>query len=314
MEKLVKIVVLDGHTLNPGDLSWEPLNALGEARIYERTRPEEAAERIGDAQIALTNKVPIGREVVQRCPGLRYVGVLATGYNVVDLEACRESGIVVTNVPAYSTPSVAQLTFALLLELTHRVGQHSEGVRAGKWSRSADFCYWEGPLVELAGQTMGVVGAGRIGSQVMAIAEAFGMRAQFHDPAREGGVALDDLLRTSDVVSLHCPLTESNAGMINKRSLALMKPTAFLLNTSRGPLVVDQDLADALNSGRIAGAGIDVLSLEPPPPDNPLLSAKNCVITPHIAWASLAARRRLMDAAVQNVARFLQGAPQNRIL
>lgn len=307
------IVVLDGYTLNPGDLSWSPLEALGNVTVYDRTPPEKTVERIGEAEIVLTNKVVIDRDTVSRCPRLSYVGVLATGYNVVDVEACRERGIVVTNVPAYSTPSVAQLAFALLLELTHHVGLHSEGVRAGKWSRCQDFCYWDTPLIELSGQTMGVIGAGRIGSEVLRIAEAFGMRTQFHDPSRSGSVDLDSLLRTSDVVSLHCPLTETNKGLIDKGALSIMKTSAFLLNTSRGPLVVDQDLADALNEGQIAGAGIDVLSVEPPYPDNPLLSARNCVITPHIAWASRSARQRLMDKAVSNVASFIQGSPQNVI-
>jgi len=307
----MKIVVLDGYTLNPGDLTWSDLEAQGQTTVYDRTSADQTVERIGSAEIVLTNKVLITREVIDSSPDLKYVGVLATGYNVVDIEACREKGIVVTNVPAYSTPSVAQLAFALLLELTHHVGLHSDGVRRGKWSGSIDFCYWDSPLIELAGKTMGVIGAGRIGSEVLKIAEAFGMKTQFHDPTREGSIALASLLKTSDVVSLHCPLTESNKGLMNKNSLAMMKPSAFLLNTSRGPLVVDQDLADALNEGRIAGAGIDVLSVEPPAADNPLIKAKNCVVTPHIAWASSAARQRLMDIAVANVGAFISGNPQN---
>lgn len=309
----MNIVVLDGYTLNPGDLSWSGLEKLGTCTIFDRTPAEQTAGRIGDAEIVLTNKVLITRDVLQHCPNLKYVGVLATGYNVVDIEACREKGVAVTNVPAYSTFSVAQITFALLLELTHHVGRHSDSVRDGKWSRCADFCYWETPLVELASKTMGVIGSGRIGSQVLKIAEAFGMSTQFHDPSQEGSIELDPLLRTSDVISLHCPLTDTNKGLINKKTLALMKPSAFLLNTSRGPLVVDQDLADALNRGRIAGAGIDVLTAEPPPADNPLLSAKNCVITPHIAWASLAARERLMAIAVKNIAAFVAGNAQNLV-
>lgn len=307
----MKIVVLDGYTLNPGDLNWSELEKLGNCVIYDRTPAGQTVERIGEAEIVLTNKVLITKEVVDNCPNLKYIGVLATGYNVGDIEACRQKGITVTNVPAYSTPSVAQLAFALLLELTHHVGQHSDGVRQGKWSKSVDFCYWETPLVELAGKTMGVVGAGRIGSQVLKIAEAFGMQTQFHDPTREGSVDLENLLKTSDVVSLHCPLTDANKGLINNKTLSLIKPSAFLLNTSRGPLVVDQDLADALNEGRIAGAGIDVLTVEPPHADNPLLSAKNCLITPHIAWASLAARERLMAIAIRNVAAFVAGSAQN---
>jgi len=311
MKKPIPIVVLDGKTLNPGDLSWSPLEAFGDLTVYDRTPADEAIVRMQDAEIVLTNKVPITSEAVMKSPKLRYIGVLATGYNILDLDACRARGVVVTNVPAYSTPSVAQLTFALLLELTHRVGLHSDGVRAGKWSRSEDFCYWETPLVELAGKTMGVIGAGRIGSAVMKIAQAFGMETQFNDPVVEGGVDLERLLSTSDVISLHCPLTQFNRGLINKRTLSMMKSSAYLLNTSRGQLVVDQDLSDALNNGRIAGAGLDVLSDEPPPSDNPLLSARNCVVTPHIGWATRAARQRLMDTAVQNVARFIEGSPQN---
>lgn len=307
----MKIVVLDGYTLNPGDLSWSELEAQGETTVFDRTPADQTISRIGDAEIVLTNKVLITREVIDSCTNLKYIGVLATGYNVVDIDACRQKGIVVTNVPAYSTPSVAQLAFALLLELTHHVGLHSDGVRSGKWSNCIDFCYWDTPLVELAGKTMGVIGAGRIGSEVLKIAEAFGMGALFHDPTRAGSIDLDDLLKTSDVVSLHCPLTDANKGLINKVTLAQMKPSAFLLNTSRGPLVVDQDLADALNEGRIAGAGIDVLSVEPATADNPLIKAKNSIVTPHIAWASLAARQRLMNIAASNVASFIADSPHN---
>lgn len=307
----MKIVVLDGYTLNPGDLSWSELEAQGETTVFDRSPADQTISRIGDAEIVLTNKVLITREVLQGCPNLKYIGVLATGYNVVDIDACRQKGLVVTNVPAYSTPSVAQLAFALLLELTHHVGLHSDGVRSGKWSNCIDFCYWDTPLVELAGKTMGVIGAGRIGSEVLKIADAFGMRTLFHDPTREGSIDLDDLLKTSDVVSLHCPLTDANKGLINKVTLAQMKPSAFLLNTSRGPLVVDQDLADALNEGRIAGAGIDVLSVEPATADNPLIKAKNSIVTPHIAWASLAARQRLMNIAASNVASFIADSPHN---
>lgn len=314
----MKIVVLDGYTLNPGDLSWDGLRALGECEIYDRTPPELVVERARGAEAVLTNKVVIGREEMARLPKLRYIGVLATGYNIVDIAAARERGIPVTNVPEYGTRSVAQMTFALLLELTQHVGHHAQTVREGRWTRSADFCYWDYPLIELAGKTMGIIGFGRIGRAAAELALAFGMTVLAHDvsapPSPPAGVRMTDLetlLRESDVVSLHCPLTTENQGLINADRLALMKPTAFLINTSRGPLVVAQDLADALNAGRLAGAGVDVLPVEPPPADNPLLSARNCLITPHIAWATGAARARLMDTVVENLRAFQAGTPQN---
>lgn len=315
----MEIVVLDGYTLNPGDLGWDAFLELAPISVYDRTPPELVPERIAGAELVLTNKTPLPAEVLRRSPRLRYIGVLATGYNIVDVEAARERGITVTNVPTYGTASVAQFAFALLLELCHHVGLHSDAVRAGEWSASSDWCFWKAPLAELAGKTMGIVGYGRIGRQAAAIADAMGMRVIAHDalrmdpPAYAGfrWASLEELLAASDVVSLHCPLFPETQGMINRERLRLMKPTAFLLNTSRGPLVVDQDLADALNDSRLAGAGVDVLSLEPPPNGNPLLAAKNCIVTPHIAWATREARTRLMEAAAANLAAFLGGRPRN---
>jgi glycerate dehydrogenase len=314
----MKIVVLDGYTLNPGDLDWDDLKSLGDCPVHERTPADAVIARAADAEILLTNKVVLDAGVLARLPRLRYIGVLATGYNVVDVEAARKRGIVVTNVPAYSTRSVAQLTFALLLELAHHVGHHAHTVREGRWSRCADFSYADTPLVELEGRTMGVVGLGRIGMAVAEIAAAFGMHGVAHTRSRPRAtsvpvrlVGLEPLFRESDVVSLHCPLTPETRHLINAERLAWMKPTAFLLNTGRGALVDEAALADALNHGRLAGAGLDVLSTEPPPIANPLLQARNCVITPHFGWATGAARRRLMRIAVDNVRAFLQGAPRN---
>ena len=314
----MNIVVLDGHTLNPGDLSWEELKALGSCALFERSTPAEVLKRGADAQILITNKVPLGREQIQALHNLRYIGVTATGYNIIDVAAARERGIIVTNVPAYGTPSVAQHTFALLLELTQHVGSHSQSVRAGAWVRSPDWCFWEHPLVELDGLTMGIVGFGRIGRAVGELARAFGMQVIIAESprARElppyvSSMGLDALFDAADVVSLHCPLSDATRHLVNAARLARMKPTALLLNTSRGPLVDETALADALNAGRIAGAGLDVLSTEPPQPDNPLLTARNCIITPHQAWATRAARSRLMRVAVANVKAFLEGTAQN---
>jgi glycerate dehydrogenase len=314
----MNIVVLDGFTLNPGDLSWDSLHQLGRATVHDRTPSELIVERSRDAAIILTNKTVLTRETIQALPGLKYIGVLATGYNVVDIAAAKECHIPVTNVPGYGTQSVAQFTFALLLELAHRVGHHADTVRAGRWTRSPDFCYWDFPLVELHGQTFGVIGFGQIGRAVAKLAEAFGMNVLVHSrsrpadlPAHYRFVSLEGLLAESDVVSLHCPLTPENKGFINAARLALMKPSAFLLNTSRGPLLDERAVANALNENRLAGAAVDVLSTEPPPADNPLLKAKNCLVTPHIAWATRAARARLMDVAVENVRAFLKGKPQN---
>lgn len=314
----MNIVVLDGYTLNPGDLSWDGFIALGPCEIYERCAPEEVVPRAAAAEIVITNKVAISREQIAKLPGLRYIGVTATGYNIVDAAAARERDILVTNVPTYGTRSVAQMTFALLLELTQHVGHHAQTVRAGRWTRSPDFCYWDYPLIELDGLTLGVVGFGRIGRAVTDLAQAFGMRVIVSSrhtlkdlPPDVADVELDELFSGSHVVSLHCPLTPQTKNLVNATRLARMKSTAFLLNTSRGALIDEDALTAALNSGQIAGAGLDVLTIEPPPASNPLLQAKNCLVTPHIAWATRAARARLMDTAVANVRAFLDGKPQN---
>lgn len=304
------LVVLDGHTLNPGDLSWEPLQALADCRIHNRTSAADILARSAGARLLLTNKTPLTAATLAALPDVQYIGVLATGYNVVDVAAARARGIPVANVPAYGTQSVAQHVFALLLELTQHTGAHAASVRAGQWARSPDFCYWENPLIELAGKTLGIVGSGRIGSAVARIAEAFGMTVVF--ARRAGGRAeLEAVLRQSDVISLHCPLTDDTRHLINATTLGWIKPTALLLNTSRGPLIDEPALADALNQGRLAGAGLDVLSTEPPPAGHPLFTARNCLITPHIAWATAAARRRLLTTAVDNVRAFLAGRPVN---
>ena len=314
----MKIVVLDGHTLNPGDLSWAGLALLGPLRVFDRTPPAEVIARAAGTEIVLTNKTVLDAPVIAALPALRYIGVLATGYNVVDLEAARERGVAVTNVPAYSTSSVAQLTFALLLELAHHVGRHAEGVRAGRWSSSPDFSYSETPLLELAGSAFGIVGFGQVGRMVAQIAGAFAMRVLVHtrtrpEPAPPGVefVELETLFRVCDAVSLHCPLTPATRHLVNREHLALMKPGALLINTGRGGLVDEPALAEALNAGRLGGAGLDVLSTEPPAPDNPLVTARNCLITPHLGWATRAARERLMRVAVENVAAFLTGHAQN---
>jgi glycerate dehydrogenase len=314
----MKIVVLDGYTLNPGDLSWDALAELGECVIHDRTPPELVVDRARDADIVLTNKALLPREAILTLPKLRYIGVLATGYNVVDVAAAKSREIIVTNVPDYSTPSVAQHTFALLLELTQRAGHHSETVRDGKWTRNVEWCYWDSPLVELSGLRMGIVGFGRIGRAVAKLADAFGMhvivatRTRPEDFPRHHVLAdVDALFEWSDVVTLHCPLTPETKHLVNAERLGRMKQTAYVLNTGRGPLVDEAALAEALNAGKIAGAAVDVLSTEPPREDNPLLRAKNCIITPHIGWATQAARGRLMDIAVENVRAFLGGAPRN---
>lgn len=310
----MNIVVLDGHTLNPGDLSWEPLRRLGTCTIHDRTASDDIIARAAGAEIVLTNKCPLSTGTIAQLPRLRYIGVLATGYNVVDAAAAGARGIAVTNVPDYGTRSVAQHVFALLLELTQHVGHHAQTVRDGRWSANPDFCYWDRPLVELAGLTLGVVGFGRIGRAVADLGRAFGMDVVAFSRGETPGaerVPLDELFRRSDVISLHCPLTPETAGLVNAARLALMKPTAFLLNTGRGPLVVETDLAAALDAGRIAGAGLDVLSVEPPPAGHPLLRAKHCLITPHIAWATRAARARLLSTVVANLAAFQAGRPQN---
>ena len=314
----MKIVVLDGHTLNPGDLSWDDLKSLGTCEIYERSTPGETATRGRDAEILLTNKSLITREHLEAFPKLKYIGVLATGYNIVDVSAARTCAIPVSNVPGYGTRSVAQMTFALLLELAHHAGHHSQTVRDGRWTKCPDYCYWDFPLVELDGLTMGIVGWGRIGRATADLARAFGMKILAHSrsvpaqaPPGVEFVSLEQLFRRSDVVSLHCPLTPETKELVNSERLGWMKPSAFLLNTSRGPLIDEAALAEALNAGRIAGAGLDVVSTEPPSAGNPLFLARNCVVTPHIAWASRAARSRLLQIAIANVRAFLEGKPQN---
>jgi glycerate dehydrogenase len=313
----VSIVVLDSFCLNPGDLSWEPLEELGECTIHERTPASQLRERVHDAEIVLTNKAPLSRDVLAGHPRLKYVGVTATGYNIVDVKAARELGIVVTNVPSYGTASVAQMVFAHILNLTQRVGDHAEAVRQRRWASSPDWCFWDFPLLELEGMTLGIIGYGRIGQAVAKLARAFGMQVLAHNRSPIGeaegvrAVDLDTIFRESDILSLHCPLTDETKRLVNRQRLAAMKPSALLINTSRGPLVDERALADALNAGQIAGAGLDVLDVEPPAADNPLYSAKNCYITPHIAWATRASRQRLLDAAVENVAAYLRSSPQN---
>lgn len=314
----MEIVVLDGYTLNPGDLSWERLERLGNCRVYDRTSPGEVVQRSQGAQIILTNKTIITDKDMERLPQLRYIGVLATGYNVVDTEAARKRNIIVTNVPQYGTDSVAQMVFAHVLNLAQHVSEHAESVRKGEWVQSEDFCYWKFPLVELTGLTMGLVGLGRIGLTTARIAQAFGMRVIGNDVAQfevEGveRVDIQYLFAESDIISLHCPLTNDNNRFIDQALLNSMKETAYLINTSRGPLIDEAALAEALNAGKIAGAGLDVLSIEPPKPNNPLFTARNCYITPHIAWATRSARNRLMEIACNNIRAFTKGEKLNVI-
>lgn len=310
----MKIIVLDGYGLNPGDLNWNGFEELGELTVYDRTSPSELMERAAGAEVLVTNKTLITAENIEALPELKYIGVLATGYNVVDIDAARTHGIVVTNIPAYSTASVAQMVFAHILNITQRVGYYANENRQGRWTKNADFCYWDTPLLELEGKIMGVVGFGNIGQATARIAQAFGMtvyvytsKPQFALPSGMKKVELDELFAESDVVSLHCPLTPDTKEMVNAERLGKMKTSAILINTGRGPLVNEQDLADALNEGKIAAAGLDVLSVEPSVEGNPLLSARNCFITPHIAWATLEARTRLMEIAVQNLKSYLNG-------
>ena len=314
----MKIVITDGYALNPGDLSWDVFNQFGQVVHYVRTPDELAAERISDADIALINKTCVTAQVMDACPNLKLICVMATGYNVVDCQAARQRGIPVCNVPGYGTAAVAQFTFALLLELCHRVGHHSDSVHAGKWCSCPDFCYWDTPQTELAGKTMGIIGFGRIGRAAGSIAKAFGMQVLAYNRSRcpEGEaigeyVELDELLRRSDVISLHCPLTPQTKGIICRENLAKMKDGAILINTARGPLVDEQALADALTSGKLRGAAVDVISEEPMEKDNPLLGIPNCIITPHMAWAPVESRQRIMDCTVKNIATFLEGAPSN---
>ncbi|HEY9159047.1 D-2-hydroxyacid dehydrogenase [Candidatus Binatus sp.] len=318
---VTKIVVLDGRALNPGDLSWKALSAIGELQVFDHSADDQIIARAHEAEIVLTNKTRLSAQILRQLKSTRYIGVLATGYDVVDVQAARELKISVTNIPTYATASVAEFSFALLLELCHHVALHADATRAGEWSRSKDFSFWKTPLVELAGKTIGIIGLGQIGRRVAEIALAFEMRVVAAGAARRPvpdwprfrWCEVDELLRQADAVSLHCPLLPQTQGIINAKSLAMMKPSAFLINTSRGPLVIEQDLADALNRGRLAGAAVDVLSSEPPSADNPLLRAKNCIVTPHIAWASKEARTRLLDTAIANVRAFLDGHPVNLV-
>lgn len=317
----MKIVVLDGYAENPGDLSWAPLEALGEVTVYDRTSltdEKETIVRLSGAEIAVTNKTPITRRVIDACPRLRYITMLATGYNVVDAAYAREKGIPLSNIPTYGTAAVGQFAIALLLEICHHAAHHSDTVHAGKWAACADWCYWDYPLIELDGKTMGIIGFGRIGQQTGRIARALGMRvlACGSHPSDSGRaiadyVELDALLAASDVIALHCPLFPETEGIINRETIRKMKEGVILLNNSRGPLVVEQDLADALNSGKVYAAGLDVVSTEPIREDNPLLTAKNCIITPHISWAPRESRQRIMDTAAQNIRAYLDGAPIN---
>ena len=315
----MKIVVLDGYTENPGDLSWEGLAQFGQLRVYDRTgSEEEVIRRIGDAEVVFVNKVPISRRVLDACPNIRFISVLATGYNVIDVKAAAEKGIPVSNVPAYGTAAVAQFAMALLLELCHHVAHHSEAVHAGRWASSPDWCFWDYPLIELSGKTMGIIGFGRIGQATGRIARAMGMEVlAYSRSVREEAKALaeyvdlDSLLARSDVIVLHCPLFPETEGIINRENIAKMKDGVIIINNSRGQLVVEQDLAEALNSGKVLAAGLDVVSTEPIRPDNPLLGAKNCLITPHISWAPRESRQRIMDASVENLRAFLAGKPVN---
>ena len=313
----MKIVVLDSYALNPGDLSWEEIEKLGDCTIYERTPPELFVERAKNAEAIFTNKVILSKEIIDQLPNLKFIGVLATGYNVVDIEAAKNAGVIVTNIPAYSTASVAQMVFSHLLNFAQNVSVHASSVSAGDWAKSIDFAYWKTPQIELVGKTLGIIGFGQIGQAVAKIGLAFGMKIIFNNRSKKESdinakqVDLNTLLAESDFVSINCPLTSENEGFINKTTIRKMKPTAFLVNTGRGPLINEKDLADALNSEIIAGAGLDVLSAEPAAMSNPLPKAKNCFITPHIAWATFEARTRLMNIATKNLKFFIEGKPQN---
>lgn len=314
----MKIVLLDAYTANPGDVSWAPLQSIGDCAFHDRTPVEETVARCVGAEAIITNKAPVTREMISALPDLKYIGVTATGYNIVDVAAAKERGIVVTNVPGYSSPAVAQLVFALLLELTNHVGHHAQTVNDGRWQSCPDFSYWDHPVIELSGRTLGIIGYGDIGSAVGRIATAFGMKVlaskrEWKTPAPEGvtPASIDDIFAQSDAITLHCPLTDATKFLVNERSLQLMKKTAFLINTGRGPLVDEAALAKALNEERIAGAGLDVLSVEPPKDGNPLIGAKNALITPHIGWASREARARLIAATAANLKSFMDGQPVN---
>ena len=314
----MKIVILDGYTENPGDLSWDELKKLGDVAVYDRTPPEKIIERIGDAEAVVLNKAPVTKETIAACKNIKYIGVLATGYNIVDCGAAKARGIAVTNIPTYGTDAVGQFAIALLLEICHHAGHHDRAVKEGRWEQNPDWCFWDYPLIELAGKTLGIIGFGRIGQTTGRIAKAMNMNVIAHDsqPTDSGKaiadyVSLDDLFARSDIIALHCPLFSSTQGIINKNTIVKMKDGVIILNNSRGPLVVEQDLADALNSGKVYAAGLDVVSIEPIQGDNPLLKARNCIITPHISWAPRESRQRLMDIAVNNLRAFIDGKPVN---
>ncbi|WP_159017990.1 D-2-hydroxyacid dehydrogenase [Algibacter sp. L3A6] len=315
----MKIVVLDGYTLNPGDLSWKAVEAFGDLEVHDRTTFDHdiIIKHIGEAEMVLTNKTPLPKAVLEKAPNLKYIGVLATGYNVIDIAAAKDLGVLVSNVPVYGTQAVGQFTMALILELCHHVGDHNKAVKNGDWTKSKDFCFWNSPLIELSGKTLGIIGFGRIGQATAKMAQAFGLNILAYNRSQDlrlesetlKYVELDELLKQSDFVSLHCPLTESTEGLINSDSISKMKDSAFLINTSRGGLIVEEDLKNALNNNKLAGAAVDVVSSEPIKADNPLLNAENCIITPHIAWASKEARARLMQTMADNIEAFLEGKP-----
>lgn len=318
----MKIVILDGYTLNPGDLSYQELKKLGELTVYDRTPEDKIVERIGKAEIVYTNKTPISKETLDACPNVRFIGVLATGYNIVDTEAAKSKGIPVTNIPTYGTDSVSQFAIGLLLELCHHIGEHSNAVKRGDWTNNKDWCFWDYPLIELAGKTMGVIGFGRIGQSTARIAQALGMNVLAYDSYQNPDLVtatckyakdVDELFRNSDVITLHCPLFTETQGIINKENIAKMKDGVLIINDSRGPLIVEEDLRDALNTGKVGGAAVDVVSTEPIKIDNPLLSAKNIIITPHIAWAPKESRKRLLDIAVNNLQHFIDGQTINEV-
>jgi glycerate dehydrogenase len=313
----MKIVILDGYTVNPGDLNWNGIENLGNCKVYDRTAPQETVKRAKGAEAVFTNKVAFTNDVIKNLPGLKFIGVLATGYNVVDLQAATRAGIVVTNIPAYSTASVAQMVFSHILHHVQNISIHSVSVKKGEWAKSIDFTYYLTPQTELAGKTLGIIGFGQIGQMVAKLGIAFGMKVLYNNRSQKETnleakqVNLDTLLSESDFISINCPLTDENAGFINNTAIEKMKTSAFLINTGRGGLINEKNLADALNSNRIAGAGLDVLSTEPPSPNNPLITAKNCNITPHIAWATIEARKRLIEIATQNLKSFIDGKPEN---
>lgn len=315
----MKIVILDGHAVNPGDISWKPMEELGEVTVYDHTLPEDTKNHIGDAQIVLTNKTVIDKDIIESCAQIQYIGVLATGYNVVDLKAAAARNIPVTNIPAYSTNTVAQFTFGLILELCHHIGLHDASVKQGDWIASTDFCYWKTPMLELEGKTLGILGFGQIGKRVASIAESFGMNVLVHTPHPDFSletdslhfVSFEELLENSRILSLHCPLNEKTRGILNKDSLSLMQPGSMIINVARGPLIEEQALKEALESGHICGAACDVISEEPMKPENPLLTAPNIIITPHIAWASVEARTRLLSIASENIRSWQKGQPRN---